>query len=256
MVRNEIAGNSRRHPVLDASEAGMNRLTGCAISLGLLITPAASCSSAPRAEYPSPMRVTLQAGVCDTILNTQRCAQAVEDRQLPRSIGIERSDRGLCFEGIPRSCVRPDTVAEFGPASFHYLGTLERPPYHVLWAQYWEGSRILLIHSSAGTRVWVDALPVPSPDGERLAVASADLIARYNRNRLTILAAADDSLTTDWSIEPELWGPNAAWWVSDSRLGIERTAIDSLSHAEVVQDTVLVERTGGGWRLVSSTNPE
>lgn len=93
-------------------------------------------------------------------------------------------------------------------------------------------------------------MPVPSPSGRLLAVASADLLAHYNPNRLTILEAVDDSVIVLWSNEPERWGPATAWWTSDSRLKVETIVLDTLRFEEIIDDTLVVARSDGQWRLM------
>lgn len=208
------------------------------------VLPACSGSGGENG-FPTPLPVTLRANICDTISNTHRCARAIEARQLRASEGINRTERGLCSELPSEWCIPDDS--DF---AYSYLGTLDRPAYHVLWAQYVEGNRILLVQVSTGSRFWVDAMPVPSPSGRFLAVASADLLAQYNPNRLTILEAVDDSLIVLWSNEPERWGPATAWWTSDFRLKVETIVLDTLRFEEVIDDTVVVERPDGQWRLM------
>lgn len=218
-------------------------LIGVALGVGTLF----ACSGTVRA-FPDPIPVLLRSGLCDTILNTERCARAIEEHQLDQTSRVLRTQRGLCFDGL-RSCVTRDTTTEFGDESRYYLGTLDDPSFHVLWAQYTEGSAILLVHPSTGRRLWSDGIPVPSPSGELVAVASADLIAGYNPNRLTILRARGDSLVELWSVEPEDWGPAGVRWISDARLLVETVALDTAGHTETEGDSLVVERADGHWQM-------
>lgn len=206
---------------------------------------ALSCSGPERGEYPTPIPVTPRSGICDMIQNTHRCARAIEANQLPGADGISRTARGLCFESPEAQCVPDDD-----DLAYSYLGTISRPPYHVLWAQYVEGNQVLLVHAATGKRVWVDAIPVVSPDGNRLAVASADLAVGYNFNRLTIFAASGDSLVVDWLVEPQDWGPSAAAWLSDSTIAVERIVFDSTGLGETIGDPILAIQQDQGWGLM------
>ena len=226
----------------------------CGLTAAATALLAAGCSApAPTRAFPSPIAVTLHEGVCDTISNTHRCAQAIEALQLVASGSLAwRDARGIWFEADRGYiCVPHDTVGGW-PSWFSYLGTLAEPPYHVLWQQYHEGNGVLLVNVASGTRVPVDALPVASPDGRFVVVASLDLDAAYNPNRIAIYRSVGDSLMREWSLAPTDWGPGAPIWIDSATVQVPRVTTDwTRGYEESILGTLTVVRRNGAWEVMS-----
>lgn len=226
-------------------------LRSAAIAVASIVVTACG-TQRPVAGFPRPIPVTLMHGVCDTIGNTHRCADAIEARQLARLGALgSRDARGICLRlaGGSDACVPHDTSGSW-PSWYAYLGTIADPPYHVLWRQYHEGNGVLLVNARTGRLVSVDDLPVPSPDAAYLAVASLDLEAMYNPNRVSVYRAAGDSLILEWALEPDGWGPGEPVW-SGARLLVPRVEIQrDAGYREIVTDTIVVERRGTSWTVI------
>lgn len=91
----------------------------------------------------------------------------------------------LRFRAAPDQ-IFTDTISEDASDQiFRYLGELTPLPYSVVHVSYYEGDEFLLIHHQDGSVLRVPAVPVPSPDGRRIAVSSG-MHADYNPNRLEI----------------------------------------------------------------------
>lgn len=223
-----------------------------AVAVATLVFAVACAGRGSISGFPEPLPVRLLSGPCDTIANTHRCADAIEARQLARAGTLGwRDDRGVCLRlpGGTDACIPHDTSGSW-PSWYGYLGTLRDPPFHVLWRQYHEGNGVLLVHARTGRLVSVDAAPVPSPDGRFLAVASLDLEAMYNPNRVSVYRTAADSLVLEWALEPRDWGPGKPVW-ADGRLLVPRVELNrDAGYEEVITDTIVVSRRGTTWTVL------
>jgi hypothetical protein len=133
---------------------------------------------------------------------------------------------------------------------FSYLGTLSLPAYHVLWVQYYEGSAVMLVSVATAEKQLVDAVPVASPDGRYMAVASGDLGAAYNPNRLSVWAFVGDSLELVWAVEPEDWMPGRVRWIATTKFEVSKIVVDKDTGQERVIGTAVIQWDGKGWRFV------
>ena len=131
-------------------------------------------------------------GICDTIWNSGRCAATIERATIgSASSTIRGTADSICFRGNGwKGCIGRTMGDPMFQGHARYIGTLDNPPFHVLWVQYYEGSDVRLIHVHTGSQLVIDDNPVPSPSGERVAVAAGDLDAQYGPNRFTNLAPA------------------------------------------------------------------
>lgn len=112
----------------------------------------------------------------------------------------------------------------------------------------WERSATLLVDLVTGHRTVTWAAPVPSPDGQRLAVASLDLEAGFNPNGLQVWRRGRDSLELEWEVELTGWGPGPARWLDAGRFLVSRVpATDS----GAVAGCVVVARAARGWRVTA-----
>jgi hypothetical protein len=93
----------------------------------------------------------------------------------------------------------------------------------------------------------VDDVPVPSPDGRFLAIASLDLQAHYVANRLTIWAVEDDSIQKTWSVEPTEWGPGIPTWLDDHTIEVSRFEVEE--HQLVNKGTFRLAHVDGKWTM-------
>ena len=215
-----------------------------AISLAISLSCAA-CGS--RADFPPVTDVTWGRGVCDSIQGSGRCSEAIQNMKLVAADGlVSVSEDSICFSGRAwTGCVSRMMGDPSFPGTARYIGTYGSAPYHVLWIGYYEGSSVSLIHTQTGAIIEVDAVPVVSPDGSRLAVASGDLAVQYNPNRLSVWRYESSSLLREWSVEPDQWEPRSVEWVSNLALRVER----AWPSARYRIDTVMVVLEGGEWHL-------
>jgi len=212
----------------------------------VLVLCVSACAS--RGAYPIMTAVTWGYGVCDTIPNSYRCATTIERDRLAAGAGVVAGTAdSICFSGEGWTGCLPRMVGDSNyPGTAVYIGTMANPPYHVLWVQYYEGNHVRLVHVRTGRRVELDDYPVPSPSGERLAVAAGDLEAHYGPNRLTVWRQDGDSLYREWTVEPSDWEPRHVEWVDETRLRLERAWPFTPSYRI---DTVTVASVDGVWRI-------
>lgn len=179
-----------------------------------------------RADVVPPVAATayldeIGTGVCADIYNTYECAAAAESAVLPALAGRVRrigDTLVLRFEaGDSMALVDAPEDRAWDEASYHVVGRL-RTGHYVVHGQYYEGSFYLVVSERSGEehRMW--ARPVPSPDGERIVAASADVAAGYNENGFQIWRLRNSRLAMEWSVQPELWGPIDVEWMDDSTI--------------------------------------
>ncbi|MDF1505834.1 hypothetical protein PYV61_22975 [Roseisolibacter sp. H3M3-2] len=143
-----------------------------------------------------------------------------------------------------------DTTSEgFDYVRHEYAGRLAGTSFHVVALSHYEGSGWLLVHARTGRRVGVDARPVVSPDGARLATASMDLVAEFDPTRLAVLRLDGDSAVVEWSHEPGRWGPSDVRWVGADTLAFVAHHVGPGDPEPVRRSAGLVVRAGGRWRL-------
>ena len=187
-------------------------------------------------------------GICDTIRNSFRCATTIERSKILLSQGTVAVDQdSICFRGrgwhgcLPREAGHPDWRG-----SLVYVGTLTRPWVHVLWLQFPEGSAVRLVDVQSGAVHAMEDLPVPSPDGRRLLIASGDLEAQYSPNRLAVWRWEPQGPVNEWQIEPTEWEAREVQWLNDSSFSVTRVYPFVQGYPS---DTTVVRRAADGWRL-------
>ncbi len=206
----------------------------------------------PAANAQVPLPVVPTDGLCRAIDNTYDCAQAVEAHQLDRSGGRASRLRGVLRLRLDNGrlfTIRDDTT-RFGPTEYSFLGHLPKPDYFVLHAQFVEGNAIRLVNARTGWSVFVDDLPVPSPDATRLVTASLALEAAFNPNRLAVWIVDADTIKREWALEPQEWGPAEPQWLTALSFRVIRMHVARQPpYPTVPLDTVEVVRRGAAWGL-------
>jgi hypothetical protein len=109
-----------------------------------------------------------------------------------------------------------DTSAGDAYVVYRSMGHLDRVPFFLVHESLTKGHAYRLVHDSTGRQVAIDARPVVSPDGRRVATASMDPVAAFDRTRLTIARISGDSAVIEWSQEPTVWGPSDVRWCRGS----------------------------------------
>lgn len=115
-----------------------------------------------------------------------------------------------------------------------------------------EGTSYLLVHRGAGRQTRVDARPVPSPAGSRLAVASSDLVAGHDPTSLTILRVEGDTLVPEFRLEPERWGPSDPAWIGEDTLAFTQQWVVDEEPGRTDPRPARVVRSGMSWTLVET----
>lgn len=153
----------------------------------------------------------------------------------------ERSDL-VCLEASPED-------AEDDFIAYTYLGQLAAPATHVLRVTYYEGRAVLLVDAISGNRHDVSAVPVPSPDGARLAVASMDLDAAFDPNEFVIYRYGEGGLTQELKVSPTDWGPGTPRWLNANRveLPVESSTVEAPEYRVTGKRTYDLDRQGR-WR--------
>jgi hypothetical protein len=142
--------------------------------------------------------------------------------------------------------------------TFRYLGELASIRYFVVHVAHYEGDDFLLVHQSDGSVIRVPAVPVPSPDGRRIAVASG-MHADYNANRLEVWHLAGTKLTREWVFEPEEWAARLPEWTSASEFRACKVyfTAEEITDPQCQCEPIVVKLGSKGWtaRDESSCRP-
>lgn len=151
------------------------------------------------------------------------CVADIEGRVIARSAGrVVRKGASICIapKQVVPVCVEASHDVGDDFIAYTYLGQLASPAVHVLRVSYYEGRGALLVDAITGDRHHVSAVPVPSPDGARLAVASMDMDAAFDPNEFVIYRYDDGGLTQELKVSPTDWGPGTPRWLDASRVEV------------------------------------
>lgn len=213
----------------------------------------------PKSPLEDPRNESL-AGVAQVVAGMDRCGHQqyapcvadIERRAVAQSAGrVVRNGARICLTPHQAEpvCVEAsrDDVEDF--VAYTYLGQLEAPAVHVLRVTYYEGRGVLLVDAITGSRHHVSAVPVPSPDGQRLAVASMDMDAAFDPNEFVIYRYDDDGLTQELKVSPTDWGPGTPRWLNARRveLPVESSTVESREYRVTGKRTYDLDGQGR-WR--------
>jgi hypothetical protein len=240
---------------------------------GLFGALLAGCDQpSPRAEVPVPppaaaTRETVTAPVggftvqlTDPCVSRDypTCAPSAESTALAATDGrIERRGTELRVR-VPRRAdlvLQDDTTEGERYVRHRYLGVLPGLPYDIIERGYYEGGAYLAIHHATGDTTVLDDLPLIAPGRARLLVASADLEAGYEPNRLTIYRVDSAGLRLDWQQETADYANTTGWAADSARwrdsLTIEAVRlVPSRDGGPTRAGRVRISRAGGTWRIV------
>lgn len=135
--------------------------------------------------------------------------------------------------------------------SFH--GYLDLIGYFLIYVLFWEEDGYLLIEAQSGAQHWLDALPLLSPDGQRVLTASLDLVAAYHPNRVRIYKVVPGRIELEWSLELGGSGPTEAEWLDNQTIRFVQRILDPSFVLSRV-GTMLLKYVEGKWHAVSETN--
>jgi hypothetical protein len=138
---------------------------------------------------------------------------------------------------------------------FRLVGDLAPLPYFVVHVAYYEGDEYLLVHESDESSIRVPAVPVPSPDGQRIAVASG-MHADYNPNRLEVWRLAGTKLEREWSFEPREWAARLPEWVTPLEFRACKVYFtpDEISDRKCQCEPIVARRGAAGWDIRDESN--
>jgi hypothetical protein len=149
-----------------------------------------------------------------------------------------------------------DRSGEMEVANFRYEGVVPRIPFHAVSASYYEATGVFLVHDSTGRRTGVYALPVASPDGREVVVASMDLLQIVRTNGIFIYRVEGDTLVETWRHETMDWGPKEAIWQLRDTIYILK-AVPVGGHPDRTREVpAYIAREGGRWVLHGATVEE
>ncbi|MFN8583573.1 MAG: hypothetical protein U0163_21670 [Gemmatimonadaceae bacterium] len=141
-----------------------------------------------------------------------------------------------------------DTAGSDNWLLYEFDRHLDRAPFYGVRLQFFEGQGYLLVHDSTGRQTRVDAQPVVSPDGHRVATASMDLVAAFDPTRLFVGAIVGDTMQTEFELEPTDWGPDSlAWSGADTVRFVQRWVTAEPGAYRDVRAKLV--RSRSGWQL-------
>lgn len=200
------------------------------------------------------------------------CVRSLEDSQFALADGrVSRDDLSLCFKtGAPAPVCLEDQPAlgmdsERDYTQYLYLGRLPGPRLYVVERSRYQGSDVMLIDADTGKVSEVGAIPVASPDGNRIAVAStqldpsaddADQVIYRLASALTIYRHGDGKLQQEFELKaPDDWGPGEPRWLTPERVEVPVMRIIDASDHAVLQatGTKTYEWLDGRWREAATS---
>lgn len=101
-----------------------------------------------------------------------------------------------------------------------------------------------MINGENGRVNTVISIPIPSPDGNRLVCANADIEACYNDNGIEVWRIDPDSLALEFQDFNVPWGPVNTDWKNDSTIIFEKFTYDA--NREVVTRPGRLELSNDG----------
>jgi hypothetical protein len=235
------------------------RARGGHAALLLVVIAAAACrGDAPGAQPANRLEPEL-AAPATTVTLTGQSRAFVDSVRSTEARRIEQTDGLLRRVSIDRLWFLPD---EAEPMAFddqldgeimllHVFRSRLPPGYSLIEVIRMEGGLFLLVDERTGERFEIDEMPAVSPDGERFATASFDVVAGHMPNRLVIYRFTDAGPQEEWSLAPHDWGPSDAAWLDDRTLRFLRNDLDmTVQPFRITQTERTALLTPGGWRLV------
>lgn len=234
---------------------------------------AAPASAQPRPDGTIAIKAAMDKCYEDQGDDAQKaCVRALENSQFALTDGrASRDDLTLCFKTHAPAPVcledRPalgmDSERDF--TEYRYLGRLPEPRLYVVERWQYQGSGVTLIDADTGAVSQVGAVPVASPDGARIAVASTDLDPATDEadqviyrlaSELTIYRHGEGKLLQEFKFEtPDDWGPGEPRWLSAQRLEVPVMQIlERSDHAELLATgTRTYELVDGRWHEAAAS---
>lgn len=182
-------------------------------------------------------------------------SQDLNQQELPflqaSTAGVRRSGDSLLLPlaGGGAMALVDDTTEGESSIRYVYRGPLAGTGFLAVDVGLWEGGTYLLVDPTTGRKTFIDDLPVPSPSGRLLAVASMDMEAGYEPTRLTIYSVVADSLVQLWRVDSIPWGPESVAWRGEDSLSVTQAfPTDSGPGIYSYRNTWVVRRSDA-WHL-------
>ena len=96
--------------------------------------------------------------------------------------------------------------------------------YGLLYNAYYEGGSYELVNLATGKRTEVGGEVILSPDGNRLAVFNADLVAGFSSNVLSVYLVTPSDLVEEFVSQPEEWGPEDLRWIDNQTIEFNKVS--------------------------------
>lgn len=210
------------------------------------LTSVVPSDSGPRIGDPC-----IGEGVSDT------CTDSVERVALAALPGWSRptpGERVYRTVGDGELRLRDDSTQGESYVAHRLLGQIQGTRYAVVTRSRWEYHDYLLVGETGDTTA-IEGWPIVAPDGQRVAVASLDLDACYQSNRLEIWRIASPTPVREFTqetgdcAEGRGWGPSNLVWTDSLTLSFAvHQAAGSSTDAGPGRGTL--SRKSSGWKLV------
>lgn len=189
-----------------------------------------------------------------TCIGYRRCIAAAEPRALAQRGDVRRDSLRLVFTIPGKDSVEFVDGDPTQEDSHYYLynGWDSTLAAHRVYLMEYESSAVLYVFPRSGAVSGLDNLPLVSPTGRYLATANWDTEAQMEWNRARVFRVSPDSLTLEWEIVPELWGPDSLRWIDDTTLVMVRGAAERHPNPAWLSTPLTVRRVRGAWRADSA----
>ena len=186
---------------------------------------------------------------------SSECTEAIERYYLERLENVVWRDGNRLLIRLSTGQVlvlRDSTSGDVSSVRHTYRAYLPCIQRHVIQLHYYEGGSYLLVDARSGKRDAVPGVPVVSPDSSRFVATSVDLEAQYVPTTVQIWRVRDGDVELEWRFDPlkeyradpyNLWGPQAAEWVTPTMVRVRKKYIDRLG------GYVTISLENGDWIL-------
>jgi hypothetical protein len=198
----------------------------------LLVAGLVACESAPRVATPG--------------------ADAREDSLLAAYAPLAERHADSLLVG--RVLFVDDTTRPDGWRRHAYDGPIGTTPFHGVRVSWPEARGYTLVNPRTGAQARLQARPLASPRGTRLATASLDLEAGFDPNALAILHPDGDTVAVAWETAPDQWGPDSIDWRGEDTLHVVQRWVTGTPGTYERREALVVRRDGA-WTLEQGPPP-
>jgi hypothetical protein len=210
----------------------------------------AAATSSPYVLPPDDQRETARLNdLCQGLLNSYECAQAIERAQLPRYPRQTARDQDRLKLTLKngKTVILKNTPGVSG-VSYSFRDYLPDLGYFLVHVQLWEGDAYLMVNDRTGQRRFIHDLPIISPDKTRLVTISMDLEAQYNPNAIQVWRLTPGKMVREWSRDIKGWGPAGGAWLDNDTISLIKK-IPKGDYSGYVDVPLLLKKGPDGWKL-------